>query len=132
MIAVALLDGEVQPSQYEPARIVAADVQALLRKVTVTADAALTSQFPQRLPADLEVELGDGTVLRAQRSDYRGFHTDPFDWPTARAKFDRVTAGFTSAAERDALADVIAALQQRPLVALTSVLARVCPRVRTE
>ena len=36
MIAVAFLDGEVQPQQYAPERISAADVQALLRKVTIT------------------------------------------------------------------------------------------------
>jgi 2-methylcitrate dehydratase PrpD len=51
ILAVALIDGEVQPRQYEPARIRAADVQMLLRKVTVTANAALSAQFPQLLPA---------------------------------------------------------------------------------
>ncbi len=128
MIAVALIDGEVQPQQYLPARIAGADVQSLLRKVTVIESKSLTAQFPRQLPADLEVELDDGTLLRAERFDYRGFHTKPFDWQTARAKFDRVTAGFTTAGERDALADVIALLDKRPISALTSLLANICPR----
>jgi 2-methylcitrate dehydratase len=122
MIAVAFLDGEVQPQQYAPERISAADVQALLRKVTITVDAALSTQFPRRLPADLEVELQDGTVLRAQRDDYHGFHTKSFDWNAARAKFDSVTAAFTTAAERAAIAEVIAAFEERPVAALTSLL----------
>jgi 2-methylcitrate dehydratase len=128
MIAVALIDGEVQPQQYLPARIGGADVQGLLRKVTVIESKSLTAQFPQQLPADLEVELDDGTLLRAERFDYRGFHTKPFDWQTARTKFDRVTAAFTTAGERDALADVIAALDNRPIMALTSLLANIRPR----
>ena len=123
MIAVALIDGEVQPAQYASARIGAADVQNLLRKVVVTEDADLTARFPQQLPADLEVERHDGTVLRAERSGYHGFHTEPFDWQTARAKFDRLTAAFTTTSQRDGLADVIATLERRPLNALTSLLA---------
>src|SRR5919197_6733106 len=39
VIAVALLDGEVMPAQYAPERIQRADVQGLLKKVTVRANA---------------------------------------------------------------------------------------------
>lgn len=122
MLAVALIDGEVQPEQYAPERIAAADVQMLLRKVTVTPDSSLSAQFPHRLPADLEIEQEDGSVFRAQRDDYHGFHTRPFDWTAARRKFDRVTYAFTNAPERDALAEVIATLDERPVAALTSLL----------
>ncbi|RXG94984.1 MmgE/PrpD family protein [Bradyrhizobium zhanjiangense] len=122
MLAVASIDGEVQPEQYAPERISAEDVQMLLRKVTVTPDPGLSAQFPQRLPADLEIEQKDGTVFRAQRDDYHGFHTRPFDWAAARRKFDRITSAFTSPSERDALAEVIATLEERPVTALTSLL----------
>ena len=125
MLAVALIDGEVQPQQYEPARIRAADVQMLLRKVTVTANAALSAQFPQLLPTRIEVEMEDGTIFRAERDDYHGFHTKPFDWTTARAKFDRVSNAFTTTAERDAIAETIATLDGRPIAALTSLLGAV-------
>jgi len=122
MLAVALIDGQVQPEQYAPDRIAAADVQQMLRKVTVTPEASLTALFPQRLPAELEVELEDGTVFSAQREDYHGFHTRPFDWTAARAKFDRVSRIFTTAAERAAIADVIATLDKRPVSDLTNLL----------
>jgi 2-methylcitrate dehydratase len=120
MLAVALIDGEVQPEQYTPDRIVAADVQNLLRKVQVRPEPALTLRFPQQVPAVLEVELENGKIFRAQRDDYQGFHTDPWDWTAARAKFDRVTRPFTTSAERDALAGVIATLDERPITALTA------------
>jgi 2-methylcitrate dehydratase len=128
MLAVALIDGEVQPEQYAPERIGAADVQNLLRKVTIIPDPALSALFPQRLPADLEVELGGGAVLRACRDDYHGFHTRPFDWSTARDKFDRVTRAFTEPAERDAIAEVIATLEQRPVAALASLIGAIRAR----
>jgi 2-methylcitrate dehydratase len=122
MLAVALIDGEVQPEQYAPARITAPDVQQLLRKVTITADPALSALFPQRLPAELDVELEDGTIFFTRREDYHGFHTNPFDWTAARAKFDRVIRALTSAAERDAIADAIATLEKRSITTLTSLL----------
>src|SRR6266849_638440 len=130
MLAVALLDGEVQPEQYAPERIAARDVQELLRRVVITPDQALSERFPQRMPAVLEVELNDGTVLRAARDDYHGFHTNPFDWTTARQKFDRVTRAFLTKTAADKIADVIADLDERPISELTACLASV-PRRRS-
>lgn len=120
MIAVALLDGEVQPQQYRPERIRATDVQSLLRKVTVSVDPALSKRFPRQLPADLEVELREGMIFHAHRDDYHGFHTNPFNWAAAREKFDRVTRDFTNDAQRDALAEIVATLEERPVCVLTS------------
>jgi len=120
MIAVALLDGEVQPQQYRPERIRATDVQSLLRKVTVSVDPALSNRFPRQLPADLEVELRDGMFFHAHRDDYHGFHTNPFNWTAAREKFDRVTRDFTTGAQRDALAEIVATFEERPARVLTS------------
>jgi len=125
-----LIDGEVQPEQYAPARIVADDVQQLLRRMTITPQAALSAQFPQRLPADLEVELRSGVILRAQRSDYHGFYTHPFHWPAARAKFDRLARKFTTAPERDAIAQIVASLDRRPIGDLTRLLGRI--RIRAD
>lgn len=120
MIAVALLDGEVQPQQYSPERIRATDVQSLLRKVTVSVDPALSKRFPRHLPADLKVELREGMIFHAHRDDYHGFHTNPFNWAAAREKFDRVTRDFTNDAQRDALAEIVATLEERPVCVLTS------------
>lgn len=128
MVAVALIDGEVEPQQYAPDRILASDVQELLRRVTVTPDPNMSAQFPHRMRAALEVRLTGGEVLRAARDDYPGFHTRPFDWAAARQKFDRLARPFTTTAERRALADVIATLDARPIAHLTVLLGRVRAR----
>ena len=90
--------------------------------MTVAVDAALSKQFPRRLPADLEVELQDGKLFRAHRDDYHGFYTHPFDWTAAREKFNSVTENFTSAPQRDAISDTVATLDDCPVSALTSLL----------
>jgi 2-methylcitrate dehydratase len=132
MLAAALLDGEVQPEQYAPQRIASRDVQDLLRRVVIAPDPALSAQFPGRMPALLEVEFSDGTVLRSARDDYHGFHTNPFDWAAARRKFDRVTRPFLTAADADRIAGVIADLDARPVSELTACLASVPGRMGTE
>ncbi len=129
MLAVALLDGEVQPEQYAPERIARSDVQDLLRRVVITPDQALSERFPQRMPAMLEVELNDGSVLRAARDDYHGFYTNPFDWTAARQKFDRVTRAFLTKTAANRIADVIAGLDDRPISELAACLASVPRRM---
>jgi len=71
----------------------------------------------------LEVELDDGRVLRAARNDYHGFHTNPFDWTTARQKFDHVTRAFLTKEAADRIAGVIASLDRRSVCELTACLA---------
>jgi 2-methylcitrate dehydratase len=122
MIAVALIDGEVQPEQYAPSRIVASDVQRLLQKVSIVPKSFLSARFPERLPAEVEVEFDDASVLSALKEQYHGFHTLPFDWETALAKFSRVTRRFTTAAERAAIAGLIATLDEHPIADLTRLL----------
>lgn len=125
MLAVALLDGQVTPDQYTPERIAADDVQELLAKVEVTPAPELTAKFPALLPAELEVELADGTVFSAARDDYQGFVTDPLTWAAARAKFDLLAAPFADAALREDIADAVRRLENLEVAALTALLARV-------
>jgi 2-methylcitrate dehydratase len=122
MIAVALLDRAVQPPQYEPDRILAKDVQRLLRRVIVRPDAEYSARFPAQLPARVEVELEDGTTLTAETSSYQGFYTTPMEWDDALAKFDELTGPFAGAALRRQLAAAVADLEHRPVTDLTSLL----------
>ena len=75
LVAVALLDGDVTPEQYLPARILADDVQALMRRVAVRADRGLSRRFPAEMPCRVRVTLRDGRVLSAELGDYPGFLT---------------------------------------------------------
>jgi 2-methylcitrate dehydratase len=122
MIAVALLDRAVQPPQYEPDRILAEDVQQLLKRVIVRPDPEYSARFPAQLPARVEVEFDNGTTLNAETSSYQGFYTTPMEWDDALAKFDELTGPFASASLRRQLAAGVADLNQRPVTDLTSLL----------
>ena len=93
LLAVALLDGQVLPEQFAPERIVAPDVQALLRRVEVRPAADLTARFPAEHACRLRLHLAGGATLAAEKSDYEGFLTRPMSWERAREKFERLAAG---------------------------------------
>ena len=63
MLAVALLDGQVMPPQYQLQRIRRSDVQSLLRKISIQPDAAFSARFPNELPACVRITLSGGDVL---------------------------------------------------------------------
>ncbi len=96
IVAVALLDGEVGPAQYAPARIAAPDVQALLRRVRVSASDALSRRFPAEMPVRVRVRLAGGHTMGGEAADYEGFTTRPMAWETVAAKFERLAAPSTT------------------------------------
>jgi 2-methylcitrate dehydratase len=100
LLAVALLDGQVLPEQYLPGRILADDVQDLLRRVEVRPDPDLTRRFPAQHSARLRLHLRDGRTLEREQHDYEGFHTRPMSWDTVTAKFDRLAGRHVDAAVR--------------------------------
>lgn len=122
MLAAALIDGALMPEQFALSRILSPDVQRILRKVTVTPIAAFTALFPKKLPARLEIEMDDGSILRARRDDYRGFYTKPFTWADAREKLDHLVNRIVSPDWSAAVAEVVSNLDERPLSDLIALL----------
>lgn len=76
MVAVALLDGDVSPTQYLPERIIRKDVQDLLRKVTIHPSETLSARFPAEMPCHIHISLKDGRTMGSEKRDYEGFYTD--------------------------------------------------------
>ncbi|MGH8279424.1 MAG: MmgE/PrpD family protein [Gammaproteobacteria bacterium] len=128
MVAAALLDGEVQPAQYLSDRIERADIQALLRKVSVAPDAGFTQRFPKEMPSSVEVEFEDGWKLSATTAAYHGFHTNPLDWGAAFEKFSRLVTPFTGAQLRDRIAGTVHELERHAVRDLSALLAQVPAR----
>jgi 2-methylcitrate dehydratase len=93
LLAVALLDGDVMPAQLEPDRITKADVQQLLKKVSVRPDHEYTEQYPGKMPAKVTVRLQDGKVIEHEAQDFPGLASRPFTWEESVEKFDRLVAG---------------------------------------
>jgi 2-methylcitrate dehydratase len=112
LLAVALIDGQVMPAQYEAARIVRDDVQRLLRRVDVRPDAELSRRFPAEHACRLRIRLHDGRLLERSKRDYEGFHTRPMGWETVVTKFERVSAPFADERLRRRTIDAVARLEQ--------------------
>ena len=93
LLAVALLDGNVMPAQFNPERIVKPDVQNLLKKVSVRSNHEFTEVYPKKMPAKIIVRLQDGKVIEHEVQDYPGLASHPFTWEDAVQKFDALVAG---------------------------------------
>jgi 2-methylcitrate dehydratase len=125
LLAVALLDGNVQPAQLEPARIEKPDAQTLLRKVQVKPDAGFTARYPREAPSRVTVHLQGGKSYTHEVNDFPGFATRPFTWKQVDAKFDDLASG---RADEGLLRDIKAAvrsLESLRVSDLTNLLARV-------
>jgi 2-methylcitrate dehydratase len=111
LVAAALIDGEMTPAQYSEERLQGADVQALLRRVEVHADPALSAAFPERQGVRVEVLLRGGGTRRLAKADYDG----PSSWEALEAKY-RALGGPAAAI------DVIERLDELPVADLAAVL----------
>jgi 2-methylcitrate dehydratase len=132
LLAVALLDGQVLPEQFAPERIVAPDVQALLRRVDVRPAADLSARFPTEHACRLRLRLVGGAILAAEKSDYEGFVTRPMGWERAREKFERLVAGRIEPRLATELAATVRALDELETRDLTTLLARAGARETTK
>lgn len=125
-VAVLLLDGEIYPGQYEPARINRADVQELLQKVFVHTGFPLheplkiagmldpyTWNYPDKMPSKVKIHLKNGDTLEAERDDYYGFFTRPFSWEATIAKFRRLSGDVLSSEQQDRVIDVVRHLDKQ-------------------
>src|SRR5580700_5604961 len=72
LLAVSLLDGDVQPAQFKPDRIVKPDVQALLKKVSVRPNHDYTEEYPAKFPSRVTVQLKSGQSFNYEVSNYPG------------------------------------------------------------
>ena len=124
MVAAALLDGWVGPRQYRPERIVADDVQALLRRVRVSPADDLSRRFPAEMPVRITIRLRDGRSFSREQPDYEGFVTRPMSWEGAMDKFSRLAEPAVGSALAGDIAEAVEGLEERRAAELTGLLGR--------
>ncbi|MEZ0364379.1 MmgE/PrpD family protein [Mycobacterium sp. pUA109] len=95
--AAALLDGNVLPEQFTPARLDADDIWALIEKTAVHLDDALADAvITEKFRTDLAVTTRDGAAHRVRIAAPHGAPNDPVSNDELVAKFhalaDRVTS----------------------------------------
>ena len=125
LLAVALLDGDVMPVQFEPDRIAKADVQQLLKKVSVRPDQEFTDQYPGKMPAKVTVRLQDGKVIENEVQDFPGLPSHPFTWEESVEKFDRLVVGHADEATSRQIKDAVRSLEAIQVADLMEPLGRV-------
>jgi 2-methylcitrate dehydratase len=125
LLAVALLDGDVQTAQLNPERIAKPDVQSLLLKVIVRPDNSFTARFPAEFPSRVTVRLKSGQSLSHEVSNYPGFPTRPFTWDEVSAKFDKLAAGHLSSQLGRDIKDTVRSLEDVEVGDLTKLLREV-------
>ena len=126
MLAVALLDGEVMPEQYNQERIERDDVQQLLRRVEVEPRRDYSERFPQEMPCSVTIHLKDGSIHRTEKDDYEGFVSRPMNWDGALQKFNRLTGKMGLADEmKERTAELVNDLENRQVSGLTKLLASI-------
>jgi 2-methylcitrate dehydratase len=127
LLAVALLDGDVMPAQFEPERITRADVQAVLKKVSVRPNQEYTELYPAKMPAKIIVRLQDGTVIVHEVQDYPGLASHPFTWEESVEKFDRLVAGRVNEAVCHEIKDAVRSIENIQVRDFMKLLATVKP-----
>jgi 2-methylcitrate dehydratase len=131
LLAVAMLDGDVMPAQFEPDRIIRADVQQLLKKVSVRPDHEFTELYPAKMPAKITVRLQDGTVIEHEVQDFPGMPSDPFTWEDSVEKFDRLVAGRADESVIREIKDAVRSLESIQVKDLMLLLGRVTSGKKT-
>jgi 2-methylcitrate dehydratase len=123
VIAVAILDGDVMPAQYELHRIRREDVQNLLRRVFKIANAAYSKRFPEEIPCRIQSALRNGQTFVKESRDYPGFVSQPVSWEMVCNKFNLLTAYYATEAERKALINAVVDLENTRIQELMQLLA---------
>ena len=125
LLAVAMLDGDVMPAQFEPDRIARADVQQLLKKVSLRPDHEYTELYPAKMPAKITVRLQDGAVIEHEVQNFPGMPSDPFTWEDSVEKFDRLVAGRADESVSREIKEAVRSLESIQVKDLMQLLGRV-------
>jgi 2-methylcitrate dehydratase len=125
VVAVALLDGDVFPEQFEAERINRQDVQELMRKINIHTKSPIhkpmklagmldpyTEAYPDKVMTNVDITLKNRHKYSCEKSDYPGFFTDPFSWPDVIEKFKRLTNNVIQVERQDSIVAIIQKLEE--------------------
>lgn len=127
LIAAALLDDQVGPTQLETERVRAPDAQAMIARIEVRPDPRLTSRFPRELGARVSLWTRDGRALIKEHFGYEGGIDTPLTWNRVVDKFHWLSDAFADAPLRARLIETVQTLDARPISDLTDLLGQVHP-----
>jgi 2-methylcitrate dehydratase len=96
-IAIAFLDGEISEKSFDPARFTDPQVVAMMHKVKVAEDPALTALYPEGAPGRITVVMNNGETETAEMRYPTGHAKSAISDAAVEDKFRRMLAHRTSA-----------------------------------
>lgn len=113
-IAIALIDGAVTRDSFADARLRDPAIAALMQKVKVSEDPALSARYPEGAPGRVSIRLQSGETKAVEIIYPRGHEKSPMSDVEIEQKFHGMCAGRLDASRRDR---ALAALWQLETVA---------------
>jgi aconitate decarboxylase len=120
--AIALLDGKVEPASFEDARRFRDDVVALLHRIVLSNDPAISGRFDQ-MHVDIEVEMDDGTVIRQRCDAPLGSWSRPVPAERVMEKVRALNNGVLGPSKATAIEQTIASAEEFSVRNLMAILA---------
>lgn len=115
LVAVALTDGDVTAASFDPERVRDPELHALIQRIEVVEEPALTARYPDFIPTEVEVTAA-GRAYWERVDAPLGHHHNPMDQAAVEAKFltltrpylpeERAQAFFRAVARLEALEDL--------------------------
>jgi 2-methylcitrate dehydratase len=115
-VARVLVDGELTTSSYDPVALTDLVVAALMARVEVHEDPALTAMLPTRIPNRVTVHLTSGDQLVREVHDAPGGHRTPMTDEQFEQKFVALVEPLTTAARCRRMLDEIWHVDSAPTV----------------
>jgi 2-methylcitrate dehydratase len=113
LVAVALVDGEVTPAQFTDERIADPAVQALIARIDVSEDPAMTAAFPGAQPARIVATAG-GQTYEVYIPNSKGHEKNPLSDDEVESKFRSLARGVLPDARVDGVLARLWAFDQEP------------------
>ncbi|HEX4250980.1 MAG TPA: MmgE/PrpD family protein [Pseudonocardia sp.] len=111
-VAVALLDGQVLPAQFAPARLAADDIWAMIERIDVRHDGSIdTGPAAERFSTDLRITRTDGTVLHRRLAQPHGGPADPVTNTEIVDKYRHLTGPCVTPARQRAIEVAVLGLE---------------------
>ncbi|MGQ0752371.1 MAG: MmgE/PrpD family protein, partial [Betaproteobacteria bacterium] len=111
-IAIALLDGEVTRASFADARLADPAAAALMRKVKVTEDRALSALYPESAPGRVTIAMRSGATHAAEVRYPTGHEKNPMSDRDLERKFIELAADRFERTQRERLIETLWRLEQ--------------------
>jgi 2-methylcitrate dehydratase len=117
VVGRALLDGAVDDAAFRSEALAAPDIGALMKRVKVVEDPALTAQHPEASPCRISVRTTDGRTVEHALRYPKGHDKSPMSRGEIEDKFRRLFGSYGDAAQAGAVIAAVDGLDRAATVA---------------